>query len=85
MRPCTYMLSCTGGGGGRLGRGVGGGVRGWWNREGGEGGLRALADALEVVAGADTMGMTCAAGAPGGGGAAGAPGPTQALRQHVCS
>lgn len=37
--------------------------------------LRALAEALEVVAGADTMGMTWLAAVPGGGGAAGAPAP----------
>ena len=35
--------------------------------------LPALAEALEVVAGADTMGMTCVAALPGGAGAAGAP------------
>jgi len=35
--------------------------------------LRALAEALEVEAGADTMGMTCVAAVPGGDGAAGAP------------
>lgn len=35
--------------------------------------LRALAEALEVVAGADTMGMTWLAAVPDGGGAAGAP------------
>lgn len=73
MPPYTYIVSCTGG---QLGEGCG---------KGGEGVLRALADALEVVAGAETMGMTCAAGAPGGGGAAGAPVQPQAVRQQICS
>ena len=35
--------------------------------------LPALAEALEVEAGADTMGMTCVAAVPGGAGAAAAP------------
>ena len=35
--------------------------------------LPALAEALEVEAGADTMGMTCVAAVPGEAGAAGAP------------
>ncbi len=37
------------------------------------GDLRALAEALDVVAGADTMGMTWVAAVPGGGGAAAPP------------
>lgn len=64
MCPLVHIVSCT-----IRGRGVGGG-------SGGAGNLRALADALDVVAGADTMGMTCAAAVPGGGAAAGAPVPT---------
>ena len=44
--------------------------------------LRELADALEVVAGADTMGMTCVVAVPGGGVAAGAPVSAKALVQQ---
>ena len=42
------------------------------------GNLRELADALDVVAGADTIGMTCVAGVPAGAAAAGAPAPYSA-------
>lgn len=49
------------------------------------GNLRELADALDVVAGADTIGMTFVAGVPAEAAAAGAPTPYQLGSQQICN